>query len=168
MSALNPSATNLFFYNQDKGVCESLPSNCNQYANCSFRTLEDCQTQCKPVILGGCHSTRQGCCSDGQTAKTEDGKCPDDARAPDTPSNSPVRWDLIAAGICGTVLLLAVVALVGIATYAYRHKQKRRQRRYIQDVLQLYNDTSEDSYSDGSVDDNPESNNLFDRLSRPI
>ena len=40
--------------------------------------------------------------------------------------------------------------------------------RYIQDVLQLYDDTSEDSYSDGSIDDNPENNNLFDRLSRPI
>ena len=54
-----------------------------------------------------------------------------DEQAPDAPSNSPVRWDLIAAGICGTALLLAVVAVVGIATYAYRHKQKQRQRRCV-------------------------------------
>ena len=54
-----------------------------------------------------------------------------DAQDPNAPSNSPVRWDLIATGICGTVLLLAVVALVGIATYAYRHKQKQRQRRCV-------------------------------------
>lgn len=54
-----------------------------------------------------------------------------DDQAPDAPSNHPVRWDLIAAGAAGTVLLLAVVALVGIATYAYRHKQKQRQRRCV-------------------------------------
>lgn len=42
--------------------------------------------------------------------------------------------------------------------------------RYIQEVLQMYddNDTTEDDYSDSSVEDNPERNNLFDRLSRPV
>ena len=76
-SALNLTTTNLFFYNQDKGVCENLPSNCSQYANCSFHTLGDCQMHCEPVGVGGCSSTQQGCCNDGKTPKTEDGKCPD-------------------------------------------------------------------------------------------
>ena len=61
---------------------------------------------------------------------------------------------------------------VGVALYPDRCKRNTMSllfsRRYIQDVLQLYNDTSDDSCSDGSIDDNPESNNLFDRLSRPI
>lgn len=40
-----------------------------------------------------------------------------------------VRWDLVASGICATVILLAIVTLIGVATYAYRHKHKQRQRR---------------------------------------
>ena len=76
-SALNQPTTNLFFYNRDKNVCESLPLNCNQNANCSFHTLEDCQLQCESVRLGGCQSTLNGCCDDGQTAKPENGECPD-------------------------------------------------------------------------------------------
>ena len=50
--------------------------------------------------------------------------------APGPPSNQ-IRWDLIAAGICGVVLLLAVVTVVGMATYVYRQKHKQRHRRLV-------------------------------------
>ena len=40
-----------------------------------------------------------------------------------------VRVDLLATGICVSVLLLGVVTLIGIATYAYKQKHKTRQRR---------------------------------------
>ncbi len=37
--------------------------------------------------------------------------------------------------------------------------------RYIQEVMQMYDDVSStDSFSDSSVDDSPDSNNLFERL----
>lgn len=42
--------------------------------------------------------------------------------------NKGVHWGLISSGVCGAVLLLSVVAVVGLATYTYRQRHKKRHR----------------------------------------
>lgn len=42
-----------------------------------------------------------------------------------------VHWDVITSGVCGAVLLVGLVAVVGLSTYAYRQRNRSRQRWWV-------------------------------------
>ena len=58
------------------------------------------------------------CLVEGSEAATTGGKG----------ERSGVHWGLITSGVSGAVLLLGLVAVVGLATYAYRQRQRNRHR----------------------------------------
>ena len=144
-----------YYYIRSSRDCEAVPASCVQpYSNCSFTSLEECQTTCRHI--GGCESTPYGCCTEGGVARAADGTCPgenvgmklplcarltcivcwlilspdeEEAAGGQSSNSSGVRWDLLATGICGTVLLLGAVAVIGIVTYVYKHKARQRHRR---------------------------------------
>jgi len=66
-----------YYYNLSTHQCEQGPANCSQCVNTSFTSQEDCQHTCSnPVVVGGCRSTRLGCCPDQQTPRSEGEACP--------------------------------------------------------------------------------------------
>ena len=52
----------------------------------------------------------------------------EDAAAGGKGEGGGVHWGLIASGVCGAVLLLGLVAVVGLSTYAYRQRHRNRHR----------------------------------------
>lgn len=51
-----------------------------------------------------------------------------ESTASDSQSSGSVHWGLVASGVCGIVLLLGLVAVVGLSMYAYRQRHKNRHR----------------------------------------
>jgi hypothetical protein len=76
------------------------------------------------------------------------------------------HWGLITSGVCGVLVLLGLVAVIGLSTYTYRRRQRHRNRWYIHEVLQMYDggDSSDSGDASDSSWDDPEHKNLFDRL----
>lgn len=165
MDTSEQSDSGTYYYIHSSGNCEAVPASCVQpYDNCSFTSLAECQKLCMHV--GGCESTPFGCCPEEGVARAADGSCPGEEESTGDRSSGGVRWDLLATGICGTALLLGAVVVIGIVSYVYKQKTRQRhRRRYIQEVLSMYDSTdSTDSSECSYIDDNPENNNLFDKL----
>jgi hypothetical protein len=144
---------------------------CVPAANCTFSSADECYSLCGEgkKSMEACAGTDYGCCGDGVTVREGEGGCPeesDTATAGQGGGNSGVHWGLIMSGVCGVVVLLGLVAVVGLSTYAYRQRHRNKHRWYIHEVLQMY-DAGESSDSGAASDsswDDPEHKNLFDHL----
>ncbi|XP_064407022.1 uncharacterized protein LOC135351844 [Halichondria panicea] len=148
------------YYFSNNGGCLQLTTNCSLSSPlCVFKSQSECKSSCVQQQQP-CQDSPSGCCPDGQSHR---GQCPGETDA-GLPS-SAMRWNVVSVGVVGSILALSVLSISGLAVY-YRHKHKKRKRtRYIKEVMQMYEDVSStDSLSDSSVDDNPDSNNLFERL----
>jgi hypothetical protein len=163
-----------FHYSPSSGVCTELDpssySDCEPDSNCTFSSAKECYSVCgkEEKAVQTCADTKYGCCGDGVTIRQGQGGCPDEA----APSKSGGggkeggHWGLITSGVCGVLVLLGLVAVIGLSTYTYRRRQRHRNRWYIHEVLQMYDggDSSDSGDASDSSWDDPEHKNLFDRL----
>lgn len=146
-----------FHYDPSSGLCSQLrqdEAGCVPAANCSFTSVDECYRVCGEGKKSGdgCRATEHGCCRDGVTVREGEGRCPGEyvhwricgcvcimstvslsgeseaANARTSGGKNGVHWGLISSGVCGAVLLLTLVAVVGLATYTYRQRHKNRQR----------------------------------------
>ena len=66
-----------FHYSPDSGLCVQVAADCLPASNCSFSSVDGCHSVCGEgrSTIGGCGSTKYGCCVDGVTVR-EEGNCP--------------------------------------------------------------------------------------------
>ena len=160
-----------FYYSPESHGCQRVEAGCAPAANCSFTSRQECHSVCitaRAHVIGGCESTKYGCCGDGVTVNDGQNNCPGtcprilgrsfysspwsflyplhnqrsfivhcvppsvgEAESTASSAGQPsigVHWGLLASGVCGAVLLLGVVTVVGLSTFAYRKRHRNRQR----------------------------------------
>jgi hypothetical protein len=125
-----------FHYIPSSGLCVQVTQEegrCVPAANCTFSSADECYSLCGEgkKSMEACAGTDYGCCGDGVTVREGEGGCPeesDTATAGQGGGNSGVHWGLIMSGVCGVVVLLGLVAVVGLSTYAYRQRHRNKHR----------------------------------------
>lgn len=68
-----------YHYSPDSKSCLQVDPGCIPDSNCSFSSAGECQSFCiaeRSQKVGGCESTRYGCCGDGITANDGHNSCP--------------------------------------------------------------------------------------------
>lgn len=152
------SISSWYWFDAESDQCVAMSKDCVELnLNKTFKSVEKCQEVCekKDVIdnkntdVTDCDSTTGGCDKDM------------------APTSSTVSKPISAIiAISCSVGGIALVAVVIATAYVIRKRKQDHHQKYLEDMLHFWSSDTDDSSEYSSYDDNPEDNNLFDRLER--